>query len=164
MSSERMKPDQQRRLFVPRRLADKEKRRRIPGSLGARYVEFWKDFRYRFSVPAARSVYGGVAEARDASMRKTSNETEPAIGIPTAEPSSPRFALRLLLPRKTRQAIIGDLIEEFRQVCRESSPRKARFFFWCQAIREIARSVLITFLKLSGFATASEALRRYIGN
>ena len=105
-----------------------------------------------------------VLPASQVAMRASSNDTEPSPGISAAVPSSPRFALRLLLPRKNRKQIIGDLIEEFYQVYREGSPRRARIFFWWQATREIARSLLITFLKLSGFATAAEALRRYIGS
>ena len=121
-----------------------------------------RSYKTRVASPNFKIVRA-TSESTESTGRH-SHHTQPTTVTPAIEPPSAKYFLRLLLPRKTRQAIIGDLCEEFHEVCSEASPRRAQVFFWWQATREIVRSLLLTFLKLSGFATAAEALRRYIGN
>ncbi len=58
-----------------------------------------------------------------ASMTKNSNT-----------PRAPHWLLRLLLRGDEREALLGDLVEEYPAVVRERGPRAARRWFWRQAL------------------------------
>ena len=84
-----------------------------------------------------------------------------------SKPAPPVFgelALRFVLSRKNRDAIIGDLQEEYAKVFARFSPGVSRFWYSWQVCREILRFSLTRLAVLSGLARAAEALRRYIGN
>jgi hypothetical protein len=57
---------------------------------------------------------------------------------PRKPPEMARYVLHLLLSRRDRQNLIGDLIEEFQTVqLPEFGVRKANFWFWEQAISSV---------------------------
>lgn len=79
-------------------------------------------------------------------------------------PANSELTLRFLLSRKNRQAILGDLTEEYAEICQQHSLVWARAWYYFQAVREIVRAVLIRIAALSGLAAALEAYRRFISN
>jgi hypothetical protein len=58
-------------------------------------------------------------------------------------PKTATFLLRLVMPQEGREAMIGDLIEEYTTVMIPQHGRKAGdFWFWSQAIRSVAVVVM----------------------
>jgi len=57
---------------------------------------------------------------------------------PTKPPSAAKFML-LLVPRRDREHLVGDLEEEYRTiVLPEYGARAAKFWYWCQVLSSIA--------------------------
>ena len=90
-------------------------------------------------------------------MSRNSEPTEP--GLPLA----PRLVLRLLelvVVEEDREALLGDLLEEYDALARESSPTRARRWLWEQAIGSIAPMVWRRLVKaMSGALFGKPALR-----
>jgi hypothetical protein len=83
-----------------------------------------------------------VDAADDAAKLKDQPQIKPAVmPIPVlkiAPPANARFLLSLVLSPSDRQAIVGDLIEEYHSyIVPEFGERRARIWFWTQAVESI---------------------------
>ncbi|MGY6277843.1 permease prefix domain 2-containing transporter [Methylomonas sp. MgM2] len=63
-------------------------------------------------------------------------------------PSWAQYLLYLFIPRKNREALLGDLEEDYREVYRKFGKNKAIFFYWSQALRSIWPLLCASALKL----------------
>ncbi|MGZ8237039.1 MAG: permease prefix domain 2-containing transporter [Methylobacter sp.] len=52
-------------------------------------------------------------------------------------PKAAEYLIYLLIPRKNREAMLGDLQEDFHEVCEKFGLRKAKFHYWFQVLRSI---------------------------
>jgi hypothetical protein len=70
-------------------------------------------------------------------------------------PRAAEFLLCCCLPKEDRETLIGDLEEEYQtKIFPKFGARKARIWYWCQAVRSIAPLVRNLLIK-SSFGTAA---------
>jgi hypothetical protein len=80
-------------------------------------------------------------------------------------PIGARLLLDLLLSKDDRNAIPGDLEEEFGTKLAKYGPNGARLWFWCEAVRTIAtRNPICRWLLVGGLVRIGEWIFRKIGS
>ena len=83
---------------------------------------------------------------------------------PTHPPLAARFLLRLFVPKRDRQAFIGDLLEEYTEdVLPEFGRFRADLWFWKQSAAAVWAFAARAVIKLSLVGAAVEWLRRHLG-
>jgi hypothetical protein len=85
--------------------------------------------------------------------------------VPGGPPSGACFLLNLLLAKADRDAIPGDLEEEFtNSILPKYGARRARFWFWTQTVRTIAtRNPICRWSLVGGLVRIGEWIFRQIG-
>ena len=68
--------------------------------------------------------------------------------ISNKPPQLAKYLVYLLVPRKNREAILGDLSEDFQEVRKKFGLRKAKFHYWFQVIRSIPSFIGASVIKL----------------
>ena len=84
----------------------------------------------------------------------------PVIDIPST-PTPPKIAeylIYLLIPRKNREVMLGDLEEDFQEVRKKFGLRKAKFHYWFQVLRSIPPLISSSVLKMV-VASITKALK-----
>ena len=83
----------------------------------------------------------------------------------SSKPRNAQYLLWLLMPRAQREAVIGDIAEQFAQVEQSQGLRRARAWYWCEVARSlwpIAMDCARRLVKWGVFGAAAEWLRRFI--
>lgn len=79
---------------------------------------------------------------------------------PDAPPRAAKFML-LLIPKKYRENIVGDLEEEYRtQVLPEFGPRKAAIWYWTQVLCSLLPLAWSQIKRIAGLAAVWNLIRR----
>ena len=74
-------------------------------------------------------------------------------------PKSAAFLLLCFLPKKDREPVLGDLKEEFPEICAEFGTRRAKLWFWAQTIRSLWPLLSSAVGKLAKWSAAVSGLR-----
>lgn len=95
----------------------------------------------------------------------------PDVDSETSEkpPGSAALLLYCLLSKKDREPVLGDLKEEYPEICAEFGPRRARLWFWAQTIRSLwpllssaGGNLAKTAAKLTGLKWLHDFIGRFI--
>jgi hypothetical protein len=77
----------------------------------------------------------------------------------------PCYLLDLFLSKSDREPILGDLEEAYPSILQKYGARRARFWFWVQAVRTIAvRNRAYRWLFVGGLVRFGEWIFRQIGS
>jgi hypothetical protein len=126
---------------------------------------------YRLRIADALGYAGDALERRANALEHSVNELERRIdkAAPPASadpPTGASFLLDLCLPKVDREAIPGDLAEELAtSILPKYGARRARFWFWTQAVRTIARrNPICRWILVGGLVRLGEWIFRQIGS
>jgi len=117
-----------------------------------------------FAAPPSgfRSSASALATALDGLIALVPHvfESSDARAPHASPPKAGDFLLRLFLPKKDREALPGDLEEEFSIMVEKFGLGRARFWYWTQVITSIAAVVSYRLCKLAALAELFKFLRR----
>jgi len=82
------------------------------------------------------SIRGGLISIRF-SLRDIKRHCSEYSVVSDTPPQFAKYMIYLLIPRNNREAILGDLEEDFHEVKKEFGPRKAKFHYRVQVLRSI---------------------------
>jgi hypothetical protein len=77
-------------------------------------------------------------------------------------PVNAEYALHLILSRDEAEAQIGDLIERYNQKSDRFGPRRADWWFYCEAVRLLWPAIRRTVARVSGLVALAEWIRKYL--
>lgn len=80
----------------------------------------------------------------------------------TKPPINARFLLTCILPRESREAVLGDLEEDYQDVAEEFGEKRANIFYWCQVAKSLGPLVSDR-LKSIWDAVVGAVIERMIG-
>jgi hypothetical protein len=119
----------------------------------------------RFATEGSRQVV--VGESADVEVFEdgklvawiSAKHLRTANGAVAKPPVSAQFLL-LLLPKKYRENLVGDIDEEFSTVVLpRHGPRKARLWYWCQVIASIMPFVWAQIKRVAGLVLLWKAVK-----
>lgn len=80
------------------------------------------------------------------------------IFVSSTPPKNAEYLIYLLIPKKNREVMLGDLEEDFYIVCEKFGPLKAKFHYWFQVLRSIPPLIGASALKIL-MASITKAFR-----